>query len=148
MDHQWGSWKWTAIRGWDWMGVQLDNGTSVALSNFDGPHVVTKGAAASFPDGTQLVTTGSQMTPSARSWTSSSTGTRYPQGWHIVVPALGLDAQVTPTMAAQEIVDPLGFGPSYWEGSCLVAGTLHGKPITGRAYTELVGYGKTSALGL
>ncbi len=147
MDHQWGSWKWAAIRGWDWMGVQLDNGTSVVLVNFDGPHTVTKSASASFPDGSQMVYTGSQMTPSTQSWTSPATGARYPQGWHIVVPALGLDAQVTPVMAAQEVVDPLGLGPSYWEGSCLVAGTLQGKPIAGRSYTELVGYGRRNPLG-
>jgi hypothetical protein len=51
-------------------------------------------------------------------------------------------------MAAQEVVDPLGFGPSYWEGSCLVVGTLHGKPIAGRSYTELVGYGNRTSLVL
>ncbi len=148
MDHQWGTWRWDKIRGWDWMGVQLDNGISVVLSNFDRSRLVAKSAAASFPNGTQVDTTDSQMTPSGRSWTSPATGTRYPQGWHIVVPALGLDAQVTPVMAGQEVVDPLGLGSTYWEGSCVVSGTLRGKPIAGRAYTELVGYGKRSMLGI
>ena len=148
MDHQWGNWRWDKIRGWDWMGVQLDNGTSVVLSNFNGSRLVAKSADVSFANSTQLVTTKSQMTPSGPSWTCPGTGAQYPQGWHIVVPDIGLDAQVTPVMANQEVVDPLGLGATYWEGSCLVSGTLRGKPVAGRAYTELFGYAKPSMLGI
>jgi predicted secreted hydrolase len=147
MDHQWGNWQWRAIRGWDWMGVQLDDGTSVALSNFSGAGLVAKSAAVSRPDGTQLVTADAVMAAQPRLWLSPRTGARYPQGWRISVPAIGLEAVVTPTMAGQEVVDPLSFGPTYWEGSCLVRGTLRGKPIAGRAYTELVGYAK-QAMGM
>jgi predicted secreted hydrolase len=148
MDHQWGSWKWERIRGWDWMAVQLSNGTSVVLSNFDGARLVSKSAAASFPNGTQLITRASSMVPLNRFWTSPITNVRYPQGWHVRVPAIGLDAQVLPTVPNQEMVDPLSIGPTYWEGSGRLTGTLHGKPITGLTYTELVGYGKRSALGM
>jgi predicted secreted hydrolase len=148
MDHQWGNWRWDKIRGWDWMGVQLSNGTSVVLVNFTGARLSNKTAGSSFPDGTQLVTKSSFMTTLNHFWTSPATSVRYPLGWHIQVPAVGLDAQVLPTIPDQEVVDPLSFGPTYWEGSCRVTGTLHGKPITGLAYTELVGYGKPSALGM
>jgi predicted secreted hydrolase len=148
MDHQWGNWKWSKIRGWDWMAVQLSNGTSVVLSNFDGSRLVSKSAAASFPNGTQLITRNSSMVPLLRSWTSPITAVKYPQGWHVKVPAIGLDAEVLPTVPNQEMVDPLSLGPTYWEGSGRLTGTLHGKPITGLTYTELVGYGKRSALGM
>jgi predicted secreted hydrolase len=73
---------------------------------------------------------------------------RYPIGWHIAVPAIGLDARVTPTLPNQEMVDRLGGGMTYWEGSCRLSGTLKGKPITGLTYTELVGYGPRSVFGL
>lgn len=147
MDHQWGNWTWDQILGWSWMGVQLSNGTSVALFNFDSVQDVRKAAGASFPDGAQVFSWDSQITPAGGHWTSPRTGVRYPQGWHIAVPRLGLEAQVQPTVAGQEIVNPLFLGPTYWEGSCRVTGTLHGTPITGMAYTELVGYGGRQAMG-
>lgn len=146
MDHQWGNWKWSNIRGWDWMAVQLSNGTSVVLSNFAGSRMISKSAAASFPNGAQLTTRDSSMVPAHFSWTSPVTKVKYPQGWHVKVPAIGLDAEVLPTVPNQEVVDPLSLGPTYWEGSGRLTGTLHGKPITGLTYTELVGYGKRSAL--
>jgi predicted secreted hydrolase len=146
MDHQWGNWQWTAIRGWDWMAVQLGNGTSLALSNFAASGLVSKSAAVSFPNGTQLVTA-ALMAPGPQFWTSPATKTRYPQAWHIQVPAIGLDAQVRSTMPNQEMVDPITLGGGYWEGSCTVTGTLRGKRITGLAYTELVGYGARGAAG-
>jgi len=34
MDHQWGNWDWRQDKGWDWLSVQLSNGTSLALTNF------------------------------------------------------------------------------------------------------------------
>jgi len=34
----------------------------------------------------------------------------------------------------------LGFRKSYWEGSCTVTGTRDGRPVSGKAYTELTGY--------
>jgi predicted secreted hydrolase len=148
MDHQWGSWKWSQIRGWDWMGVQLSNGTSLVLANFAAARLTLKSATVSFPSGSQLLTTDSSMTPLRHFWTSPVTKTTYPQGWHVKVPAIGLDAIVTPTMPNQEVVDPLSLGPTYWEGSCRLTGTLKGKPVAGLTYTELVGYAKRSAIGM
>ena len=149
MDHQWGTWQWQKIHGWDWMGVQLSNGTSFALARFKGVDIPTINATTiSFPDGTQRLTLGSSDVPLGPRWRSPITGVTYPQGWHIRVPGIGLDAVVLPTVAAQEVVDPTRLGPTYWEGSGRLRGTLRGKPITGLTYTELVGYGKKSVLGL
>jgi hypothetical protein len=61
---------------------------------------------------------------------------------------LGLNAIVTSTLPNQEMVEPRHFGPSYWEGSGTLRGTLRGQPITGLTYTEMVGYGLKSKLGL
>jgi hypothetical protein len=59
-------------------------------------------------------------------------------------PDLGLDAVVRPAVLDQEMTDRFAPDQSYWEGSCLVQGALHGAPIAGMAYTELVGYGARS----
>lgn len=149
MDHQWGTWQWSTSTGWDWMGIQLANGTSITLYNFVSGHGTgLKYVGTSFPDGSQRFSKTATMAPLGPTWTSPVTHTRYPQGWHVVVPSLGLDATVLPTIAQQEMVDPFNLAPTYWEGSCTLVGTLHGAPISGNAYTELVGYAQRSALGV
>jgi predicted secreted hydrolase len=102
----------------------------------------------SYPDGTQLATPDGRMSSLPDSWVSPTTGTRYPQSWRVAVPAIGLVAVVTSTLLNQEVVEPRHFGPSYWEGSGTLRGTVRGQPITGLTYTELVGYGPKSKLGL
>ncbi len=141
MDHQWGKWEWQAERGWDWMAIQLQNGTSLSLVNFlSGPRTVAKYATVSFGDNTQLFAHAARMTPLGRTWTSPQTHISYPQGWRVRVPAIGLDAIVTPTLPDQEMVDQVDPFSSYWEGSGRLTGTLAGKPISGLTYTELAGY--------
>lgn len=145
MDHQWGAWDWKDDKGWDWMAVQLANGVSFSLVNFTSGHGQSfKYAIISFPNGKQLFTANARMIPLNRHWTSPRTGTTYPMGWRVEVPALGLAATVLPVMPNQEMVDPLGEA-TYWEGSGRLTGTLSGKPMTGMTYTELVGYGKHGA---
>lgn len=80
-------------------------------------------------------------------WISPATRDRYPASWQISVPAIGLQARVTPAVAGQEMVDRTHIVAPYWEGSCRLVGTLHGKPIMGDVYTELVGYGKKGISG-
>ena len=148
MDHQWGNWSWQQDKGWDWMAIQLSDGTSLSLVNFiAGNGGAYKYSAVSRPDGSQFFTRNARMRATGATWTSPLTGTTFPQGWHVQVPSLGLDATVTPTIPNQEMVDQFAIGVSYWEGSGRLVGTLRGKPITGLTYTELVGYGKRGALG-
>lgn len=142
MDHQWGNWDWRQDKGWDWLSVQLSDGTSLALTNFTSARGARyKYASVSFPSGGQLGTAHAFMIPSAKTWTSPLTHTRFPQAWTVRVPTIGLDATVVPTLAKQEMVDRAGIA-SYWEGSCRLVGTLKGRSVTGTAYVELVGYGK------
>jgi predicted secreted hydrolase len=47
---------------------------------------------------------------------------------------------VTPELADQELNTVESTGVIYWEGANAVAGTLGGRPITGRSYVELTGY--------
>ena len=69
-------------------------------------------------------------------WVSPRKG-RYPSRWRVRVPSLGLDVDVRPVLANQE----LGTKPRYWEGAVDIQGTRAGQPITGRGYVELTGYG-------
>ena len=68
----------------------------------------------------------------------SPRGGRYPSRWHVRVPAVGLDVEVHPALANQE----LGTQPRYWEGAVDLSGVREGHDATGRGYVELVGYGE------
>lgn len=149
MDHQWGTWNWRTIRGWDWMAIQLDNGISIALANFvQGHGRAAKGASISFPDGRQLVSSDASMEPIGGVWRSPTTHTAFPAAWRVRVPQIGLDAIVMPTVADQEMYDRAISGSSYFEGSGRLVGTLRGRAVKGLTYTELAGYGKRGIVGI
>jgi predicted secreted hydrolase len=71
-------------------------------------------------------------------WTSPRSRVRYPSRWRLVIPDAGLDLEITPRLADQELI----VGTRYWEGAVGVVGAAHGHPIAGRGYVELVGYGE------
>jgi predicted secreted hydrolase len=145
MDHQWGQWDWKTVHGWDWMALQLDNGTSICLYRFVGGHGGgVKQATISFPDGGQRATQDASMTPLAPSWTSPASGNIYPLAWRVRIPSLKLDTVVRATVPGQEMMDRFASSGAYWEGSGRARGALGGKQIGGMAYTELAGYGQQS----
>lgn len=134
--------------GWDWFGIQLDDGTDVNAFRFRGEDGgnVSASVGISRPDGTQAVSQDLRLTP-GREWQSPETGASYPMEWHVVVADQGIDLQVKARHDAQEMVghpphcEPrLAAMPTYWEGPVEVSGTVGGKPVTGRAYMELTGY--------
>jgi predicted secreted hydrolase len=140
-DHQWGTWDPRTVGAWTWMGVQLNDGTDVALTVRQLGHHLDRGASALLPDNTTANVEGTTITPLG-TWRSGVSGLTYTSGWHVRIARLGLDLIVHPTVQGQEIVDTLkifGYSQSYWEGSCIVTGTHNGKPVTGQSYTELVG---------
>jgi predicted secreted hydrolase len=71
-------------------------------------------------------------------WRSASTGIRYPSGWRLYLPREHLTVEVTPRLADQE----LRADTRYWEGAVSVVGAAAGRPVSGRGYVELVGYGE------
>ncbi len=146
-DHQWGDMGGSSVKGWQWMALQLSDGTDLSLAN-ERPSAAPYAtwAQALLPDNTQRYVRTAIITPLA-SWRSPATGTTYPAVWHVRVPRLGLDVVVRPTIPDQEVTDTgfLGFKISYWEGSCTVLGTRNGHPVSGKAYVELTGYDTASA---
>jgi predicted secreted hydrolase len=69
-------------------------------------------------------------------WRSPRSGARYPSRWRLRIPSEGLDLDVTPRLADQE----LDVSFRYWEGAVAVEGTRRGTPVTGQGYVELTGY--------
>lgn len=145
-DHQWGDMGGSSVKGWQWMALQLNDGTDMSLVN-ERPAGVPYAAWAQalLPDDTQRFAREAIITPLAL-WRSPASGVTYPMGWRVRAPRQGLDVVVRPTFSDQEMVDRgfLGFKKSYWEGSCTVKGTRDGRPVAGKAYVELTGYDSVS----
>jgi predicted secreted hydrolase len=145
MDHEFGSsFLEPPQTGWDWLSLQLDDGTDMMLYRLrasDGsidPHssgtVVAPGGAL-----TRLDAGGFTLTPGRR-WSSPASGAAYPVEWRIAAPGDSLDVVVKAAVDAQEMHAGLQSGIAYWEGAVVVTGTRKGRPVTGVGYLEMTGY--------
>ncbi len=124
--------------GWDWFAIQLDDGASLMLYQVrlkDGGTDPFSSAKYVGPDGSErpLRREDFSLTPT-RWW--QGPGSRYPVGWRLDVPTLGLALTVTTPVDDQE----LRLAVHYWEGCIRLSGTENGSPRTGLGYMELTGY--------
>jgi predicted secreted hydrolase len=69
-------------------------------------------------------------------WRSPRSGAAYPARWRLRIPAEGLDLDIAPLLADQE----LDVSFRYWEGAVAITGTRQGAPVDGRGYVEMTGY--------
>ena len=166
-DHQWGN-SWVAQNnGWDWWGVQLDDGTDVLFfrqRNLSTGKVFFPLATFMDKDGRQSVTRKIVFTPDATmTWKSAKTKVTYPLGWTVTFPEKHLTLHIKADVKDQEM-PILGPGGGIWEGSCTVLTDAFARsptgqelgqmgiheldgqlllvaPLRGTAYMELVGYG-------
>jgi predicted secreted hydrolase len=136
MDHEWSTSALSSQQvGWDWFSVQLDDGRDIMwgqLRRIDGALDVIPGSLTA-PDGT--VTTlheGDVQITILDTWVSPHTGIRYPSRWKMQIAQAGLDLDITPRLADQELRlrDMV-----YWEGAVRVVGS-----VNGFGYVELTGY--------
>lgn len=143
MDHQWGDFASFTAGGWDWFAVQLADGTELMLyviRNETGETVEAYGSLVDWAGVvTQLAGADFVVEPVA-TWTSPATGTTYPSGWTISLPAESLSLTLTPALVDQELDTTQSTGVIYWEGEVTVEGDRAGSPIDGLGYVELTGY--------
>jgi len=149
-DHEFGSSQLAAGQeGWDWFSVALDDGSDLMLYQMrreGGASDVTSAGTLRTDDGTRRhLGHGEFVITSTGSWTSPTSGTRYPAGWTLAIPSAALELRVTPVRADQELETPRTTGVTYWEGLCVFEGTRAGRPVRGEGYVELVGYGESVA---
>lgn len=149
MDHEFFSEKTDpALRGWDWVSLQLDDDTELMLYRFR----QKDGSVGPFSAGTYVDAAGHArylgfrdfaMQPGPERYASPTTKAGYPTTWEIHVPALGLEVSLSTRLASQELVSALGSGLSYWEGAIVVRGTREGRKAEGVGYLEMTGYAAT-----
>lgn len=143
LDHQWGNWTWSTVKGWTWMALQLNNGVQLSIFDFHSTVSRVRAASVLLANG-QLRTIGAITISSLGSWRSPHTGGVYPSGWIVRIPALRATFHVTPSVLDQEVTSPGVLRASYWEGSGRIQGTYQGAAVSGLSYTELTGYAGTA----
>jgi len=140
LDHEWS----TALldgmaAGWDWVGLNLDDGGSLMafrMRDLDG-RMLWAAATYRGPAGTaRHFEPGEVEFIPGRTWTSLRTGTRYPVEFRVRAGSLWLD--IEPLLDDQESDSRQTTGAVYWEGA--VRAFSDGRPV-GRGYLELTGYG-------
>jgi predicted secreted hydrolase len=133
-------------RGWDWLSVQLEDGTELMLYRLRRAN----GSIDPYSSGNYVDASGKSqflsakdfaMTPAADTWTSPATKAAYPVRWHVSIPRLGMELDVSTPLKSQELTG--GFGPSYWEGSIDIVGTRGHSSLRGVGYLEMTGYAET-----
>lgn len=149
MDREFGS-AWLAPDqvGWDWFGLNLDDGRDLMLYLLRRRDGTLSHAAGTIRDdaGTRsalrpAVEALSRWTPSDPEFARGG-GRPYPASWRVRLPSEGLDLTVLPLLDDQENRRPPGRpGPHipYWEGAVTVSGTGAAAP-SGRGFAELTGY--------
>jgi predicted secreted hydrolase len=121
--------------GWDWFALQLDDGRDLMfyrIRRADGSSDPSSNGVLVGRDGavTRLAL-GAVGLEESGGWTSPRSGAEYPAGFRLVVAGQGLDLEIVPLLADQEL--DLTF--RYWEGAVEVRGSH-----PGRGYLEMTGY--------
>lgn len=140
MDHEFGtSFLEKGQKGWDWLSIQLEDGSELMLYQFrrdDGatdPHsngvwVARDGRATRLrADQFRLIPVGF--------WRSPASGATYPVRWQIELPSLGWRLTVRAAVDSQELQTNESTRVTYWEGAIIVEGDRQG-----RGYLEMTGY--------
>ncbi len=152
LDHEWSdSLLPPGAVGWDWIGMNLDDGSSLTafrLRRADGSSVYAGGSHR--PGGTAdrpgtVRSFGAQEVEfrPGRRWTSPHSNTTYPVEWDLSTPVGRF--KVRAMLDDQELDSRRSTGTIYWEGlSELLDVSGH---RVGRGYLEMTGYSGRLALG-
>jgi predicted secreted hydrolase len=126
-------------RGWDWFALQLSDGSDLMFYNLrkqDGGQDEHSAGTWINADGEAKHLGREDVEIIVNDTWESPEGGAYPSAWTLRVPGQGLEVEVIPVLADQELFTTV----RYWEGAVDVQGQRDGAPVTGRGYVELTGY--------
>ncbi|MEA1082702.1 carotenoid 1,2-hydratase [Sphingomonas sp. CD22] len=144
LDREWSSdYLAPAAQGWDWTGLNLDDGSALMAFRIrrKGGGTLWAGGSLRRPDGrTTVLGPGDVAFRPVATWRSRATGAVYPvmQDLAIRVDGKVTTRRLTPLFAAQELDARRSGLPVYWEGAVRTPG--------GRGYLELTGYDRPLAM--
>jgi predicted secreted hydrolase len=140
-DHEWSSeYLDAAAVGWDWIGINLDDGAALMAFRIRGAQGDAHWAGGTLRGGDgrmQILAPADVEFRPGRRWTSPRTQITYPVQWHVRAGSREFDLE--PLLDDQENDTRLTTGAIYWEGAVRA---YEGQHPVGRGYLELTGYGE------
>jgi len=146
LDHEWSSqYMAAAAAGWDWIGINLDDGGALMAFRMRGKDggVLYAGGTLMRADGrAEALLPGDIEFTALRQWRSPRTGTSYPVAMRMRTKDSAW--RIEPLLDDQELDSRSSTATIYWEGAVRVfkeGGALLSNPApAGRGYLELTGY--------
>ena len=146
LDHEWSDeLLHPSAVGWDWMGMNLDDGsalTAFRLRDKNGDAVWAGGSFRSPAGELRTFSPAEVLFTSGRTWKSPLTQITYPVQWQVRTPAGTFTA--TAVIENQELDSRNSTGSIYWEGLSELANS-QGRRV-GMGYLEMTGYGQALQL--
>ncbi len=140
LDHEWSSdILGDAAGGWDWMGINLDDGGALMafrMRDRQGGKLWAAATLRSRDGSVRAFEPGEVEWRPGRTWQSPRTGTTYPVEWQVRVG--DRTYRVEPLMDDAELDSRASTGTIYWEGPMRLL-EADGR-AAGRGYLELTGY--------
>jgi predicted secreted hydrolase len=145
LDHEWSSqYLDSAADGWDWIGLNLDDGGAVMAFRIRDHQGQSYWAGGTLRDASGQVhgfgPDDVAFTP-VRRWRSPRTGISYPVSWRVRLGARQF--AIEPLLDDQENDARLSSSTLYWEGA---VSALEASHPAGRGYLELTGYDRPLSL--
>jgi predicted secreted hydrolase len=140
-DHEWSSqYLDSQAVGWDWIGVNLDDGAALMAFRIRGAQGEQRWAGGTLrsSDGQmQILEPADVEFRAGRRWTSPRTQTTYPVQWQVRIGTR--EFELEPLLDDQENDTRLSTGAIYWEGAVRA---YEQRRLVGHGYLELTGYGE------
>lgn len=146
LDHEWSSELLPeGAQGWDWVGLNLDDGSALMAFRMRGKDGRALWSAATLrpaEGAAQVLAPDAVAFEALREWRSARTGIRYPVAWRLRVGQRLLHLEAL--LDDQELDGARSTGAVYWEGAVRVSEA--GREV-GRGYLEMTGYGERIRVG-
>jgi predicted secreted hydrolase len=147
LDHEWSDSLLAADAvGWDWIGMNLDDGSALMafrIRRADGSALYAGGSYRASGQATRNFAADAVHFKPQRLWTSASSRATYPVEWTVETPAGRF--RVKSLLDNQELDSRSSTGAIYWEGLSELLDE-RGQRV-GRGYLEMTGYASTLKLG-
>jgi predicted secreted hydrolase len=145
LDHEWSSqYLDSAADGWDWVGLNLDDGSALMAFRIRDHQGRSYWAGATLRDAqgqTRTFAPDEIAFSPGRRWRSPRTGVTYPVSWQLRVGTRQF--AIEPLLDDQENDARMSSGALYWEGAVRVREQAH---AAGVGYLELTGYQRPLSL--